>query len=63
MKAREIRQLSKEELRLKEQEIREEIFSLRFQLSTGEIADHARLTKAKRDMARIKTILRERRDE
>ena len=60
MKARELRELSDEELRQKEKELREELFNLRFQLATGQLENTMRITHVKRDIARIKTILRER---
>lgn len=60
MKARELRELSDDELRQKEKELREELFNLRFQLATGQLENTMRITHVKRDIARIKTILRER---
>jgi len=38
----------------------EELFNLRFQFSTGQLENFNRLTEAKRDIARLKTIMRER---
>jgi large subunit ribosomal protein L29 len=60
MKASEIRALSTDEI-LDELEIaRENLFNLRFQWSTAQIRDHNLLKAAKRDIARLETILRER---
>lgn len=60
MKAKELRQLSDEELRQREKELREELFNLRFQHSLGQLTNTARISQVKREIARIKTILRER---
>ncbi len=60
MKAKELRMLSDEELRRKEKELREELFNLRFQHAIGQLTNTARISQVKREIARIKTILRER---
>lgn len=60
MEARGIRAMATEEIRRKLDEAQEELFNLRFQWSTGQLKDTNRLTQVKRDMARLKTILRER---
>lgn len=60
MKAKELRQMSDEELRQREKELREELFNLRFQHSLGQLTNTARISQVKREIARIKTILRER---
>jgi len=57
--ARELRNLSSDELRDKEKELREELFNMRFQMSTGEVGDHARIKRAKKELARILTVLKE----
>ena len=59
--ARELRNLSSEDLAEREKELREELFNLRFQFASGELANHARITLAKRELARVITVLRERR--
>jgi large subunit ribosomal protein L29 len=59
MKARELRELSIEELREKEREAKQELFNLRFQKATGQLANTAMLSKMKRDIARVETVLRE----
>ncbi|MBC7223135.1 MAG: 50S ribosomal protein L29 [Anaerolineae bacterium] len=60
MKAREIRELSTEEIRRRLDDAYQELFNLRFQWATGQLKNHARMTQVKRDIARMKTILRER---
>ncbi len=60
MKAVKWRDLSDDELRQRVKELTEEIFNLRFQLSMGVAKNPARVAQAKRDLARAKTILRER---
>jgi large subunit ribosomal protein L29 len=59
MKPRELRDLSVEELAGKEKEFREEEFRLRFKHATGQLDKTARLGKLRRDIARVKTIIRE----
>lgn len=59
MKARELRDLSVEELSTKEREFREEEFKLRFRHATGQLEKTARLRQLRRDIARVKTIMRE----
>ncbi len=60
--AKELRNLSEDELNEKEKELREELFNLRFQFAAGELANHARLGSAKRELARMLTVLREKRN-
>jgi large subunit ribosomal protein L29 len=60
MKASELRELSETELGEKEQELAEELFNLRFQLATAQIENVGRISEVRRDIARVKTILRER---
>ena len=60
MKAEELRELTDEELQRKGQELAEELFNLRFQLATGQIENVGRITAVRRDIARVKTIQRER---
>ena len=60
MRARELRELSNEELEKRLAESRENLFNLRFQAATGALDNTARLTLAKRDIARILTIQAER---
>jgi large subunit ribosomal protein L29 len=60
LKARELRELSDEELAKRLDESREELFRLRFQVATGALDNTARLKIAKHDVARILTVQRER---
>jgi len=62
MKARELRELSGEELHSKETELKDQLFKLRFQHSLGQIEDAVKLRNLKKDIARIETILREQRE-
>ncbi len=60
MKATEVRNLSDEELVQKEQDLKEEMFNLRFQFFTGQLENTTRLTQIRRDIARVMTIRHER---
>jgi len=59
MKPRELRDLAVEELANKEREFREEEFKLRFKHATGQLDKTARLRQLRREIARVKTIMRE----
>ncbi len=59
MKPRELRDLSVEELAAKEKEFREEEFKLRFKHATGQLEKTDRLTRLRKEIARVKTIIRE----
>jgi large subunit ribosomal protein L29 len=58
--ANELRELNEAELETKLAEAKEELFNLRFQLVTGQLDNYARLGEARRDIARILTLQRER---
>lgn len=60
MKAKELRDQTTEELTLKERELRQEVFNLKLQKAAGQLANTAGIVKAKKDLARVKTILRSR---
>jgi large subunit ribosomal protein L29 len=60
MKASALRELSDQELEQKQQELTAELFNLRFQLATGQIENVGRITLVRRDIARVKTLQRER---
>jgi large subunit ribosomal protein L29 len=60
LKARELRDMSDEELVKRLAESRENLFNLRFQMATGALDNSARLSLAKRDIARILTVQAER---
>lgn len=59
MKARELRDLSEAELRQREQDFTGELFNLKFQHATGQLENTERLVQVRKDLARVKTILRE----
>jgi large subunit ribosomal protein L29 len=59
MKARELRELTEEELRAKEKELSQEAFNLRFQKATGQLGNTAMISKTKKALAQVKTVLRE----
>lgn len=59
MKAKELRDLTPRELREKERELSQSLFNLRFQKATGQLGNTAMVGKTKRDLARVKTVLRE----
>jgi large subunit ribosomal protein L29 len=59
MKPEEIRALSTEEIRSRLDEARDNYFKLRFQFATGQLTDHNQLKLARRDIARLATIVRE----
>jgi large subunit ribosomal protein L29 len=59
MKPEEIRALSIEEIQSRLEDAREEYFKLRFQFSGGQLTDTSRLRMARREIARLATILRE----
>lgn len=54
----ELRQLTAQELRDKEKALRQELFNFRFQLGTGRLENPMQIRKTKRDLARVKTVLR-----
>ena len=60
MKAKELRDLKSEELIVKLNDFKSELFSLRFQLATGQLENTARIKMVRKDIARGKTILAER---
>jgi len=59
MKAQELRDMNIDELRQKEKDLKEELFNLRFQRATGQLENIMRVGQVKRDIARVKTISRE----
>lgn len=60
MKARDLREMTERELEEKFRGLKDELFNLRFQLATGQLDNPMRIREVKRDIARIKTVLRER---
>jgi large subunit ribosomal protein L29 len=59
MKASEIRELSREEVLRKTADLKEELFNLRFQHEVGQLENSQKMKQVKRDIARVKTIIRE----
>ena len=59
MQIKEIRELSTAEMVAKENEFKQELFNLRFQMATGQLENTARLRHVRKSIARIKTVLRE----
>ncbi len=59
MKAAEFRETTIDELRKKEQDMRKELFNLRFQQATGEIENPMRIRAIKKDIAKILTVITE----
>jgi large subunit ribosomal protein L29 len=60
MEVRELQEMTTEELRVKLDESYERLMNFRFQVSVKQLKDHNLLRRTKRDIARLKTILRER---
>ena len=59
MKANEFTAMTAEQLEEKVKELKSELFNLRFQLATGQLQNTTQLSAVKRDIARAKTILRQ----
>ena len=60
MKANEIHALTDNELKNKLTELKQELFNLRFRAATGQLENPSSIKDVKKDMARVKTIIRER---
>lgn len=60
MTVEDIRNTETQELLNKVEEYKKELFGLRFQHATGQLEDTARMKKVKKNIARIKTVIRER---
>lgn len=60
MKAKELRDMTNEELNSKLKELKQELFNLRFSNATGQLTNPMQINTCKKDIARIKTILTER---
>lgn len=60
MKANQVHELSSDELNRKVDDLKDELFKLRFQLATGQLENPMRIRDCKRSIARAKTVLRER---
>jgi large subunit ribosomal protein L29 len=60
MKAKELRELTIDELNKKMDESKDELFKLRFQLATGQLDNPLKIKQVRHNIARVKTIIRER---
>lgn len=60
MKAEQIREMTEQELQGELNELKSELFKLRFQLAANQLDNPMKLKQVKRDIARVKTVLRER---
>jgi large subunit ribosomal protein L29 len=60
VKVREMRDLSSDELNLRLDSLKEELFNLRFQVATGQLDNPMRVREVRKDIARVKTVLRQR---
>jgi len=60
LKTAEIRELPSEELQTRLDEVKEELFNLRFQHATGQLENYSRLGQLRKDVARLRSIQRER---
>jgi large subunit ribosomal protein L29 len=59
MKASKLRDMSREDLILEENELRQQLFKLRFQTATGQLENASKVKDVRRDIARIMTIMKE----
>lgn len=59
MKPSKVREMGPEELRAKERELQEQLFRLRVQQSIGQLENAIKLRETRRDIARVKTVLKE----
>ncbi len=60
MKAKDVRDMSQSELEQNLAKLKEELFNLRFQHATGQLDNPMRIPAVKKDIARIKTVQRQR---
>jgi large subunit ribosomal protein L29 len=60
MKAKQFHEMSTEELKVKLKDLKQELFNLRFQHATGQLANPLTLNTCKKDIARVMTVIRER---
>jgi large subunit ribosomal protein L29 len=61
VKADKVREMSAEELAAKEHELQEQLFKLRFQKSIGQLDNALKIRETRRDIARVKTVIRQKR--
>ena len=60
MKANQVRTFDDADLHQRMDDLREEMFNLRFQYATRQLTNHARMRIVRRDIARIQTVMRQR---
>jgi large subunit ribosomal protein L29 len=63
VKADKVREMSDDELRTRERELQEQLFRLRFQKSLGQLDNALKIRETRRDIARVKTVLRQKQHE
>ena len=63
MKAAELREMSADQLGAKERELVDQLFRMRIQKSMGQLEAPDKLRTVRRDLARLKTVLRQKRDQ
>jgi len=63
MKPDKVREMSDDELRSKERELQEQLFRLRFQKSLGQLENAIKIRETRRDIARVKTVLRQKKQQ
>jgi len=61
VKADKVREMTDDELRTREKELHEQLFKLRFQKAIGQLDNALKIRETRRDIARVKTVLRQRR--
>jgi large subunit ribosomal protein L29 len=61
LRAKDLRELTEEELTMREGELVDQLFALRVQKVTGQLENPAKVSQAKRDLARVLTVLNEKR--
>ena len=59
MKAKALKELTEEELMERTKELSRELFNLRFQKATGQLGNNTVIPKTRKDLSRVKTVIRE----
>jgi len=59
MDVKDLKDLTADELQEKETQLAQELFNLRFQMATGRVENPMKIREARRDLARVKTVLRQ----
>jgi large subunit ribosomal protein L29 len=60
VKAKELREMTAQELNQKLNDLKGELFNIRFQLATGQLENPVKIKFVKKDIAKVKTVIRER---